>query len=78
MNIQVCIGSACHKRGSYDIMKRVKALVQEHGLEDSVQVSPAFCLGQCKNGISVKVGDELFLGVSMDNIDEIFASRVLG
>ena len=29
MTISVCIGSACHKRGSYAILNRFKALVEE-------------------------------------------------
>ncbi|MEA4891267.1 MAG: NAD(P)H-dependent oxidoreductase subunit E [Peptococcaceae bacterium] len=77
MIIQVCIGSACHKRGSYHVMKKAKELITQHGLEDSVTVQAAFCLGQCANGISIKVDDKLILGVSKDNLEETFNQYVL-
>ena len=42
MKVQVCIGSSCHKRGSYEILTRLKELVAENGLEDKVTVGSAF------------------------------------
>ena len=47
MKISVCIGSSCHLRGSYDIIQRLKELVARDHLEDQVELSAAFCLGQC-------------------------------
>ena len=46
ITVSVCIGSACHKRGSYAILNRFKQLVQQHGAEDRVNVAPVFCLGE--------------------------------
>lgn len=77
MIIQVCIGSACHKRGSYHVMKKAKELIHQHNLEDSVSVQAAFCLGHCANGISIKIDDKLILGVSKDNLEEIFEQYIL-
>ena len=34
ITVSVCIGSACHKRGSYAILNRFKQLVRQHGAED--------------------------------------------
>ena len=42
--ISVCIGSACHKRGSYAILNRFKALAAEKGVSDKVTIAPTFCL----------------------------------
>lgn len=77
MEIQVCIGSACHKRGSYHIQKRLQELVEHHGVQDGVHVGVAFCLGQCENGITVQFGDRLVMGVCRDNVEEMFARYVL-
>lgn len=75
--ISVCIGSACHKRGSYAILNRFKALAAERGVSDQVSIVPAFCLGECKNGVSVKVDEKLFLGMTEESAADVFERHVL-
>lgn len=77
ITISVCIGSACHKRGSYALMDRFKQLVQKYNVADKVSVLPVFCLGECANGISVKIDDKLVLGVCVENAQSIFEEQVL-
>ena len=71
MNISVCIGSSCHLRGSYDIIQRLKELIAEQKLEDKVNLSASFCLGQCTHGCTIRVDEEIVTGVTKDNIDGI-------
>lgn len=78
MVIQVCVGSSCHVKGSYYVKTRFEELVKEHNLEDKVQVQIAFCLGHCRNGVSIKIDDDLVLGLTRENTDEVFRERVLG
>ena len=59
------------------MMKKVKELIQVHGLTDKVSVQAAFCLGHCAEGISMKVDDKLILGVGKENLEEIFQQHVL-
>lgn len=77
MVIYVCIGSACHHRASYAVMKRIKSLIGENGLENSVSLNSAFCLGHCADGVTIKIDDELITGVGLGNIDDLFRVRVL-
>ena len=77
MTILVCIGSACHKRGSYAILKRLKQLAADNGVADQLNIQPTFCLGQCKNGVTVKVDEQLCLGTSESNCADIFNNHVL-
>ena len=77
MEIKVCVGSSCHLRGSYDIINLMKENLSKYNLEETVNLSAAFCLGKCTNGVSIKVDDEVITGVSADNFDEIFAKYVL-
>ncbi|NCB04820.1 MAG: (2Fe-2S) ferredoxin domain-containing protein [Clostridia bacterium] len=75
MEISVCIGSACHKRGSYDVRTAIEKLVAERGLGDRITVSVSFCLGQCKNGVSVRFGDRVVCGVTPENVAEVFEAH---
>ena len=56
---------------------RFKQLVQQHGAEDKVNVAPVFCLGECANGVSVKIDDQLVLGMCEDNVDATWEQLVL-
>lgn len=77
MDIYVCIGSSCHKKGSYEVMKKIKGMITENGLSDKVSINSAFCLGHCKDGISIKIDDTIITGVGMGNIQDIFQNHVL-
>ncbi len=77
VDIYVCIGSSCHKKGSYEVMKKIKALITENGLADKVSINSAFCLGHCKDGITIKINNRIITGVGMGNIDDIFENFIL-
>ena len=78
MNIYVCVGSSCHLKGSYEIINLMKENIAKNSLEDKVNLSAAFCLGKCTNGVSIKINDEIICGVSAENFMEIFSKHVLG
>lgn len=78
VEIQVCIGSACHVKGSYDIINELNSLISENQLTSSVKVQVAFCLGVCKEGVTIKVGERLVTGVSMSNVRQVFDTYVIG
>ena len=76
MKIQVCIGSSCHKRGSYNVLTRLKELVQENGLEDKVTVGSAFCLNHCAECVCVAIYDDVFSCIGMGNVDQLFDQMI--
>ena len=77
MNIYICVGSSFHLKGSYNIINLMKEALEKNGLTDKVNVSAAFCLGRCTDGVTIKVDDEIITGVSPDNFNEIFDKYVL-
>lgn len=50
--IHICIGSACHVKGSYQVVQRFKELVAERGLENEVELMGTFCLDACSDGVA--------------------------
>ncbi len=75
MKITVCIGSACHLKGSRQVVERLTQLVNEAGLSDRVELSGTFCLGHCENGVSVDI-DGTVHTVSPETVDDFFAREV--
>ncbi|HCT63763.1 MAG TPA: hypothetical protein DIC60_00515 [Lachnospiraceae bacterium] len=76
MDIQVCIGSVCHLKGSYDIINKLEALIDKNQLSDRVKIKAAFCLGECVGAVSVKVDEDIY-SVQPDTVDNFFKTVVL-
>lgn len=77
MNIYICVGSSCHLKGSYDIIQLMKEAITMHSLDNRVNLSAAFCLGHCTDGVSVKIDEDIICGVSKDNFQEFFQEKIL-
>lgn len=77
MNIYVCVGSSCHIKGSYDVIRMMKDMIETHKLDQVINLSAAFCLGKCTNGVTIKIEDEIICGVSKNNFQDIFQKYVI-
>ena len=75
--INVCIGSACHIKGSYNVINSLQQLTEEYGLTDKVDTRAAFCLGHCTQAVSVRIGDGEVQSVSGATTRDFFAKQVL-
>ena len=76
MTITICIGSSCHLKGSRTIIQKLEELITEHQLNDKIELNGSFCMGQCSNGVCVKINDELF-SVSPETVNTFFENEVL-
>ena len=78
IKVSVCIGSACHLKGSYKIISQLKEKITQHHLENDVTVNASFCLGECSSeGVSVKIDDNVVTGVTLENFEQFFENNVL-
>lgn len=76
-NLFLCMGSACHQMGVYDVLPKLQGLIQAHDLEGVIELKGSFCLETCSQGIVMKFQDHRFLGISPQNVDGIFTERIL-
>ena len=76
MVINVCVGSSCHLKGSYDVVETLKRLIKEQNLEDKIELKASFCLGNCSNGVSMKVDEEFVQNANPENIEQIFNEQI--
>lgn len=76
MKITVCIGSGCHIKGSRQVVEQLQKLIADNNLGDKVDLGGTFCLGNCQQGVSVKV-DEALHSVSPETVGEFFANEIL-
>lgn len=76
MKVTICIGSSCHLKGSREVVEGLQKLVTDNKLEEKIDLGGAFCMGNCQNGVSVKVEDEVF-SVTPDSVEEFFTKNIL-
>lgn len=76
-NLFLCMGSACHQLGVYDVLPKLQALMKENGLEEEIELKGSFCLETCSQGIVMKFHDTCFSNISPQNVETIFKEAIL-
>jgi len=76
MIIQICIGSACHLKGSYDVINTFKTIIEEKNLEDKLELKSSFCLGKCSEAVSIKINDGEIISMSPDKVPSLIESFI--
>lgn len=77
LTIHVCIGSACHVKGAYNVINKLQDLIEERKLGEKVTVKAALCLGECTEAVSVRIDEEEVLQVTEKNIVGFFNEHVM-
>ena len=78
MNVQICVGSSCHLKGSATIIELMQAAVEKNGLAKDVELSGSFCMGTCnRTGVTVSVDGEVHVGINRENFSDFFNECVL-
>jgi NADH:ubiquinone oxidoreductase subunit E len=75
--LEVCVGSSCHLKGSYDVILELKRLIAENSLESRIELKGCFCLGYCKDGVSVRFNGTTYTSVTKDNVGGFFINHIL-
>ncbi|MDU1321708.1 (2Fe-2S) ferredoxin domain-containing protein [Clostridium sporogenes] len=76
LTINICVGSACHLKGSYKVIILLQNFIEKNNLKNKVEIKGSFCLGHCTEGVSVKVKDKIY-SVNEENAEEFFNNVVL-
>lgn len=77
MNLTICIGSSCHLKGSKKVAQMFEQMIDEKNLRDKVNFYATFCMGNCQNGISVSIDDQVF-SVTPETAQQFFEQEVIG
>ncbi|MCL2212020.1 MAG: (2Fe-2S) ferredoxin domain-containing protein, partial [Treponema sp.] len=72
----VCMGSSCFGKGNQATAEAVTQFVEEHKLEDKIEVAGCLCSGNCAKGPNIIVNDKLISGVSEQSIGAVIAQEL--
>jgi NADH:ubiquinone oxidoreductase subunit E len=76
LSLNVCIGSSCYLKGSYNVIQAFQQAIEAKGLHEKVEMKAQFCMKQCQNGVSVSLGDQIY-SVSPETASSFFETTVL-
>lgn len=76
VTVEVCIGSACHLKGAYEVVNILDTLAKKNHLDDKVVVKGAFCLGHCTKAVSVRVDQSEVYSVQPETATEFFEEKI--
>lgn len=76
--ITVCVGSACHMKGSHRAIDKFDELITKYGLEQEVELKASFCMDQCTGNIGARIDDRQIYDLTRDNVEEVFHREILG
>jgi len=77
IDLSVCVGSACHIKGSYNVINSFQQIIEEYNVSDKVELKAIFCLGHCTEGVSVKIDDSEVYSVSGTTARKFFETEVM-
>ncbi len=76
--VQICVGSACHIKGSQQVVESFQSAIEEHGMQEEVVLTGSFCTGKCnREGVTVTINDVIHTGITKDNFDDFFKENIL-
>lgn len=77
VTISVCIGSACHLKGAYNVISALQKEMERLNIEGKVELKASFCLGHCTNPVSVKIDDGPVLSLKAEGVSAFLEEHVL-
>lgn len=78
MLISICIGSACHLKGSYNVITELQQLMEEDSYGSQIELKSVFCLGHCQTGVSIQIDeDPTIYSVTQDSVKYFYYNVVI-
>ena len=57
LKVDVCVGTSCMVRGSQQLLHQLIRYLEEHGLQNDIDIKATFCFERCGRGPTISVGD---------------------
>ncbi|MDR0765269.1 MAG: (2Fe-2S) ferredoxin domain-containing protein [Synergistaceae bacterium] len=74
--VNVCIGSACHVRGAYNVAQTFQQMIEEKSLHSEMELKTTFCVRECHNpGVAVTVGKTKY-NISAESAADFFNENI--
>ncbi|MFN3329044.1 MAG: [Fe-Fe] hydrogenase large subunit C-terminal domain-containing protein, partial [Fervidobacterium pennivorans] len=76
IEINVCLGTSCYYKGSYEILEKLIALSNKEDWAKNLEIKGTFCLENCGNAPNVIVNDRIVDGATVEKIKEVALDEI--
>lgn len=73
LKIRICMGSSCHLKGSYEVVKRLRELFKDR---NDVELLGSLCMNNCSKGINVEVNGKIVSKLTPENAAEVVLREI--
>lgn len=77
ITITVCVGSSCFVRGAPRVLEEFQKLVESLP-PGMAELRGSFCMERCTDGVTVRIGEKAFSGVTPEAVPQLFTEHVRG
>jgi len=78
VEVCVCVGRNCYKRGAGELLQKLSGEVQARQLGKQVNLRASFCFEHCGKGPSVHIDGEEIAGVKPEDVNRLLDEAVAG
>ena len=76
MKLRICIGTSCYLKGAYNVLQLFQHEIERRGLHEKIEISGAFYMGNCENGVSVSIDGKSY-GVAPEEAAKFFEETIM-
>lgn len=71
--VTICVGSACHLKGTADIVDLFTKEIEKNQLEADILLQGSFCSGKCnRDGVTITVNDKIYTGITKEKFRDFW------
>ena len=78
MDVKICVGTSCHRRGAEKVVKQFQTMIEEQNLSEKINLKGSFCLGRCtEDKVTILVGEKDYYFTSFYDAEDFFTNEIL-
>lgn len=75
--IEVCVGTSCYLKGSYDLIQLLTQKIKSLGLTEHIDVKATFCMEKCNKGPTIRVDNDIITNINPDKVEDIVSNLIV-
>lgn len=76
VEVNVCFGTGCFLKGSQKLLHDILEHIRNNDLRDKVKVSASFCFERCDKGPTIRVGENVIQGCTIEMAAQAIGKQV--
>ena len=74
--VTICMGSSCFGKGNSSNAGYITRFIEEHNLQNRVEVSGCLCGNACAQGPNIRINDKMISGISEQTVADIIVKEL--